>query len=96
MWPRWVLTVGRLMRSWSAIWGLVRLEVAPVKAATTVALAPIGAVEDTADLAAHSYEFVSPEHRVQRKWRSINFVLDLKGQTWPRFSQRVLRSRAIS
>lgn len=61
---------------------LARGEVTPAKAAETFALAPIGAMKDIADLALYGYKLVSPRHRAirktQRKWRSINFVPDLK------------------
>lgn len=61
---------------------LARGKVTPAKAAKAFALAPIGAVKDTADLAVHGYKLVSPRHRAirkaQRKWRSINFIPDLK------------------
>jgi hypothetical protein len=61
---------------------LARGKVTPAKAARSFALAPIGAVKDTADLAVYGYKLVSPRHRAirknQRKWRSINFIPDLK------------------
>lgn len=75
---------------------LARGEVTPAKAATRFVLAPVGAVKDTADLAVYGYKLVSPRHRAirknQRKWRSINFIPDLKRSdpaevlalaTWP-------------
>lgn len=61
---------------------LARGEVTPARAARTFALAPVGAAKDTADLAVYGYKLVSPRHRAirqsQRKWRSINFIPDLK------------------
>jgi hypothetical protein len=61
---------------------LARREVTPGKAATRFVLAPIGVAKDTAGLVVYGYKFVSPRHRAirtaQRKWRSINFVPDLK------------------
>lgn len=75
---------------------LARGEVTPAKAAKEFVLAPVGAVKDTADLAVYGYKLVSPRHRAirknQHKWRSINFVPDLKRSdpaevlalaTWP-------------
>lgn len=60
---------------------LARGEVTLAMAAKKFALAPFGAVKDTADLAVHGYKLVSPKHRAirktQRKWRSVNFVPDL-------------------
>jgi hypothetical protein len=61
---------------------LARGKVIPAKAAKNFALAPVGAVKDTADLAVYGYKLVSPRHRTirksQRKWRTISFVRDLK------------------
>jgi hypothetical protein len=61
---------------------LARGKVTPAKAAKEFALAPIGAVKDTADLAVQGYKLVSPKHRAIRrnrgKWRSINFIPDLQ------------------
>jgi hypothetical protein len=75
---------------------LARGEVTPAKAAKRFALAPVGAVKDTADLAVYGYKLVSPRHRAirknQRRWQSINFIPDLKRSdpaevlalaTWP-------------
>lgn len=61
---------------------LARGETTPIKAAKEFALAPVGFAKDTAYLAVHGYKLVSPRHRAvrktQRKWRSINFVRNLK------------------
>jgi hypothetical protein len=61
---------------------LARGKVTAAKAAKAFALAPISAVKDAAGLAEYGYKLVSPRHRAirksQRKWRSINFVPDLK------------------
>lgn len=51
-------------------------------AAKEFALAPVGLAKDTAELAVNAYRLVSPKRRairkMQRKWRSINFVPDLE------------------
>jgi hypothetical protein len=61
---------------------LARGKTTPVKAAKEFALAPVGFVQDTANLAVAGYKLVSPKHRAirktKRKWRSLNFVPDLK------------------
>ena len=61
---------------------VARGKVTPAKAAKAFALAPIGVMKDTADLAEYGYKLVSPRHRAirkhQRRWRSVNFVPDLK------------------
>jgi hypothetical protein len=61
---------------------LARGKTTPAKAAKEFALAPVGFAKDTAGLAVTGYKLVSPKHRAirktQRKWRSINFVPDLK------------------
>ena len=61
---------------------LARGKVTPAKAAKNFALAPVGAVKDTADLAVYGYKLVHPKYRAirrtQQKWRSVNFVPDLK------------------
>lgn len=61
---------------------LARRKVTPRTAAREFALAPIGAVKDTAELAVHGYKLISPKHRAIRrtrqKFRSINFIADLK------------------
>jgi hypothetical protein len=68
---------------------LARGEVTVATAAKKLALAPYGAVKDTAALAVHGYKLVSPRLRAirttHRKWRSVNFVPDLgrPDPAWP-------------
>jgi hypothetical protein len=61
---------------------LARRKVTPRMAAREFALAPIGAVKDTAELAVSGYKLISPKHRAIRKtrqkFRSVNFIADLK------------------